>query len=320
MRLTMARPSPRPAPDNAPSLDRDAAMEFLEDLFALVVRDARAGVARRRYAQDALRGRTATSTPPFAGVADRVGNDVLDDAAEQRTVGDVRERFVGRKRRRRPFFSASGWKSELQRLEQLLDRDAPNSRASPRPRRAWRCRAACAATRPSYRETARPGAQGACLPARIAGRRAPRPTACAALSGCKHVVAGRRQESGSWRCWRCSAASLAAIEVDVCLLKPPHASSVQLFGAALDAVFEVDRGLEQREGIALLVHRALDAADQRCIDLLQPFDVVDLMHSHARHLKPASAFPKAMPVKVWFKCMDWYCSPYVPKPMTWFFL
>jgi hypothetical protein len=48
---------------------------------------------------------------------------------------------------------------------------------------------------------------------------------------------------------------------------------MELIGARAHPVFQGDRGLEEREGIALVIHRPLDAADQGGVDLLQPVDV-----------------------------------------------
>ena len=81
---------------------------------------------------------------------------------------------------------------------------------------------------------------------------------------------------------------------------------------------EADRGLEQRKGIALLIHRPLDAVHQDGIDLgefldtpLQPLvfgtthGLVMLIPTH--QLAPCR--PIATPVKVWLRCMALYCSP-----------
>ena len=79
-------------------------------------------------------------------------------------------------------------------------------------------------------------------------------------------------------------------------------------------VFQPDGGLEQREGVALIVHAALDPAHQGAIDLAQ----LGVLAFQARQfLVPgvgfaghgASRAPMATPVRVWLTCMAWYCSP-----------
>ena len=127
------------------------------------------------------------------------------------------------------------------------------------------------------------------------------------------VVARRGEEAGLGDVGALGVL-LGGYEIEVGLFQPPQRGA-QLVGADPDATLEIDRGLEQREGIALLVHRPFDAREQRVVDALQAVDVVDLRQ---RHYSAACRWPKAMPVKVWFRCMDRYCSPYVPKPTTLF--
>ena len=96
---------------------------------------------------------------------------------------------------------------------------------------------------------------------------------------------------------------LGGHQIDVRLLKPAQ-GGIQFLRAALDAVFEVDRGLEKGKGVPLLIHRALDAADEGRIDFLQPLDLIDVVNRHHYSAATGWVFPKAMPVNVWFRCMD----------------
>ncbi len=99
----------------------------------------------------------------------------------------------------------------------------------------------------------------------------------------------------------------------------PGQRGFQLFGSQPDLRFEADRGLEQRVGVGLLIHRAFDALHQRRVDLRQLGDAPEVFrflrgcsrtaavscHAHAA----VSRRPKAMPVSVWFRCMALNCSP-----------
>ncbi len=87
---------------------------------------------------------------------------------------------------------------------------------------------------------------------------------------------------------------------------------LHLLGAAADLVVERDGGLEQRVSVGLLVVGPFDARDQTRVDLLelgdlppQVFDLFGLL----RHGAGARCRPMAMPVKVWFTCIEVYCSP-----------
>ena len=82
----------------------------------------------------------------------------------------------------------------------------------------------------------------------------------------------------------------------------------QFIGAALDLPFQIDCCLEQGKGIALLIHRAFDAVHQGTVDqaqLVKIINGIDKAHSAASTMHR----PKAMPVKVWLRCMELNCSP-----------
>jgi hypothetical protein len=101
----------------------------------------------------------------------------------------------------------------------------------------------------------------------------------------EHVVAGCGEEArlrkiGEFR------ALLGADQIEVGLFQASEGPT-QLVGVLSHPPFEVDRGLEQRERVALLVHRPLDAADQRRIDPLQPVYVVDIVDGHLSTRPPA---------------------------------
>ena len=100
---------------------------------------------------------------------------------------------------------------------------------------------------------------------------------------------------------------------------------IEFVGPKLDLRFLADRGLKQREGIGLLIHRPLDALHQRRVDLSQlvdgPSEVCQIrMVRRAVIGHGGSGFSidvaNAMPVSVWFKCMALNCSPYVWNPAT----
>ncbi len=99
----------------------------------------------------------------------------------------------------------------------------------------------------------------------------------------------------------------------------PRQRGLELLRADAHLAFERDGGLEQRVGVGLLVHRLLDALHERGVDLLQlgelPLQVLgrqprmQLLEQLLNHQVPVVRCPKAMPVKVWLRCIALNCSP-----------
>ncbi len=77
--------------------------------------------------------------------------------------------------------------------------------------------------------------------------------------------------------------------------------------APANLAFQGNRRLEQRERVLLLVHRPLHAVDQCFVDPPQTLDIVDLIGGHRRSVLSGSL--KAIPVKVWFRCIEMCCPP-----------
>jgi hypothetical protein len=79
---------------------------------------------------------------------------------------------------------------------------------------------------------------------------------------------------------------------------------------------EDDGGLKEREGRALRVHAALDAVDEGGVDLSQLADLARELGDARRRLDARMEVERghqpeliAMPVKVWFTCIELNCSP-----------
>ena len=81
---------------------------------------------------------------------------------------------------------------------------------------------------------------------------------------------------------------------------------LQFRGAPAHRLVERDRHLEQPESVVGLIHRALDARHQRRVDLLQ----LDVFLTQTLNLIVHRArLPMATPENVWLRCMVSNCSP-----------
>jgi hypothetical protein len=101
----------------------------------------------------------------------------------------------------------------------------------------------------------------------------------------------------------------------------PGQRAGQLLRTQAYLALQRDRRLEQRIGVGLLVHRALDALHQRCIDFLQLEDApLEVLRRQSERMQVEQRIhgygpvararcPKAMPVSVWLRCMALNCSP-----------
>jgi hypothetical protein len=93
-------------------------------------------------------------------------------------------------------------------------------------------------------------------------------------------------------------------------LHQPARQVGQRGGALADGAVDRYGIVEQRKGAAgRRIHFALDALDQHIVDDAQPADLVLQLGQPRRLGHCTTERPMATPVKVWFKCMAWNCSP-----------
>ena len=253
-------------------------MELLEHRFALVLRNAAAGVGDvDADGVAAMPG--ADQHAAGAGVAQSVGQDILQDAAQQRAVG-AHEDIDWAEFQRQALLLRFGKKVRAQRGKQRLQADVADFglhhagvELGDVEQRAQQV----------FHRLQRALDLAHQLPAFIAGLDLGerRDRQMRGIQRLQHIVAGGGEEPGLGEV-RQFGILLRRAEIDVRLLEPAE-RRVQFLGAVAHPVFQRNSSLEQREGVALLVHRTLDAADESGVDLLQLLEVVDVAKRHLLH-------------------------------------
>ena len=288
-------------------LARLAPLEFVEDRVAPLLGNSRAGVPDLDRPAPVARA-AADQHAAAAGVAQAVGDQVLDDPSEQQRIG----------RHPAPRAEMSELQPALRRRLRLLLDQRPDQAVDRKGAQIGRHDAGVELGKVEQRaqklferrETPvglvdQPGL----LPPHVetVERRQREPGGVQRL---QQVVAdggehGGLEEVGGLRLL------LGAEQILVGALDRAQ-RLLHLLRAAADLVVERDRGLEQRIGARLLVVGPLDPRDQLHVDLLELGDlapelldfVAPVRHGAAGRLRPI-----ATPVKVWLTCIEVYCSP-----------